>query len=311
MTNYIYKYWEANQGFEKQQAEVYNEANTAKFQPADAEQIKQQYEKDKPISKQIRYAFLNEKMVGYIQSKIKEDVKEIVLSYPWTLKDTPIEVRNKLFDEMIEDFKSDTKYTGYDFRVNPFPKPKENISFLESRGFVEKNIWKILLLPMKEVASATYDPKFTSREGTKDDIDDIIDLIKEDGTYSAQFDTDEKISKYLTESVLSVGHLVLIYEENVLTAAAAPLIVKASEEDKERVILRFASFANPKDQRPFIPLFIEVAKECIASGYGANLPILVYTDKMDTPKDEQTFLQQFSPVESVVLMYYYYRPVID
>jgi hypothetical protein len=307
MTIHSYRYWEPDQGLEEQQAEVYNEANSAKFQPADAEQIKKQYEKEKPNSKHIRYAFHNEKMVGYIQTKVKEDVKEIVLSYPWTIKDTPIEVRDKLFDEMIGWFRSNENYSEYVFRVNPFPSPKESLAFLKSRNFVEKNVWKVLLLPMDKVASATYGPEFTSRLGTIDDIDKVITLIKDDGTYSGQFDTDEKIKQYLLEKIFPDGHLVLVYENDILTAAAAPLIVKPSEKEEERVILRFAAFKNVKDQRTFIPLFIEVAKECINSGYGENLPILVYTDNMDTPKEEQVFLSQFPPLKSTDLMYYYYH----
>ncbi|MHA1940087.1 MAG: hypothetical protein ACXACP_02120 [Candidatus Hodarchaeales archaeon] len=309
MTNFTYKFWEPNQGLEEQQAEIYNEANPAKFQPATAEQIKQQYKKDKPNSEHIRYAFLEEKMVGYIQAKIKSEVKVIILSYPWTLKDTPTEVRDNLFDEMIESFRSKTEYSEYSFQVNPFPVPEENVEFLKSRSFIEKNIWKILLLPIKEVAATKYGPEFTSRIGTKEDIDAVISLMKEDGTYSSQFDSDEKIRKYLEEKVFSVGHLVLVYEEGVLKAAAAPLVVKPSEEEEERIILRFAAFKKVKDQRPFIPLFIEIAKECINSGYGDNLPILVYTDNMDTPKEEQEFLQSFTPVKSTILMYYYYLKV--
>ena len=103
--------------------------------------------------------------------------------------------------------------------------------------------------------------------------------------------------------------MVLILENDVLTAAGAPVVFKPPQEDEERIILRFAAFKDSKKQEQFIPLFVEAAKECLNSGYGENKPILVYTDNMDTSKEEKAFLKQFTPIKSDILMYYYYLEV--
>ncbi len=306
LTDFSYKYWEPDKGFEEQQAEVFNQANKYKFQPANADEIKQRFKKQNINSHHVRYAFKEETMVGYIQTLIKEDEGEIFLSYPWTLPDTPNEVQETLFDDMIEYFRVNEKYPGFKFRVNPLAKPSSNVDFLKSRGFVEKNVWKTLLLPLSDVASVEYDSRYKSRIGSYDDIDEVISLIKDDGRFAAQFDSDEAIGKYIKESVLKTGHLVLILENDVLTSAGAPLVFKPPQEDEERIILRFAAFNDSKKQEQFIPLFVEVARECLNSGYGENIPLLVYTDSMDTSKEEQAFFQQFTPIKSDILMYYYY-----
>lgn len=205
-----------------------------------------------------------------------------------------------LFDEMIQSFRDQDQFSAFQLRVNPFIKPEANLEFLRRRGFVIKNTWKRLLLPLSEVANANYDPKYTAHIGSEEDIEALISLIKDDGSYAKQFDSDEKIRKYITESVLSTGHLILVYENEILTAACAP------KEEENRVIMEFAVFKDVKNQEPFVPLFVELAKACVNSGYGKNKPIVVYTDNMDTPVEEQKFLQQFTPIQTEILMYYCY-----
>ncbi|MHA2203175.1 MAG: hypothetical protein ACW991_05750 [Candidatus Hodarchaeales archaeon] len=302
MTDYSYRFWTPSQGLEEQQAEVFYLANNMEFKSAHADKIKKYFKRVKPNSKHVRYAFQGEKMVGYIHARVQEQVKEIVLSYPWTIPNTPTEVRNTLFDEMVQFFRNEDQFSDFQLRVNPFAEPEANVRFLESCGFVVQNTWKELLLPLIEVASADYDAKYTSRLGTKQDIPGLISLIKDDGSY-AHFDSDEKIKNYILEEVLPTGHLILVYEDEILTAACAP------KEEEMRIIMDFAVFKNVKDQAPFIPLFVELAKACVNSGYGKNKPILVYTDNMDTPVEEQTFLQKFTPVQTKILMYYHYLTV--
>ncbi|MHA2224555.1 MAG: hypothetical protein ACXAC8_05095 [Candidatus Hodarchaeales archaeon] len=306
MVDYIYKYWEPNQGFEELQAEVFNEGNSYKFQPANADQIKNQYEKENIDPKTVRYAFSGEKMVSYVQARIKEKSKEVHFSFPWAVPDTPTDVQDKLFDEMLTYIQKQENLSDSKIRVNAYAKPEENLEFLRKRGFVEKNAWKNLLLPLSDVSRAKYDEKFSSRIGTEEDIDSLITLIKEDGRYVSQFENDEAISKYLKESVLATGHLVLIYENDILAAASAPLIFKPPQEDEKRIILRFTAFKNVKNQETFIPMIVEVAKECLSSDYGKNKPLLVYTDNMDSPPQQITFLEQFDPIKSEEFMYYYY-----
>ena len=306
MTSFVYKNWEPDKGYEEQQAEVFNEANSFKFQPASGEQIKEQFSKEKINPKHVKYAFKDNKMIGYIQAKIKDNVKEIILSYPWTLPGTPPKVQSSLFDEMLSYFKAQKDLAEYRFRVNAMSKPESHLEFLRSRGFVEKNVWRTLLISLTEIASVTYDSKYTTRIGSESDIDIVIQLFKDDGRYAAQFATDEAIRQYLIEKVLAIGHLVLLYENKELIAASAPLIFKPPQHEEERIIQRFTAFKNVKDPEPFIPLLIELAKECLNSGYGKDKPILIYTDLIETPPEQQVLIKHFTPLRSDILMYYYY-----
>ncbi len=90
-------------------------------------------------------------------------------------------------------------------------------------------------------------------------------------------------------------------KNNVLSAACAPKV------GEDRLIMDFAVFDDIKNQEPFVPLFVELAKACFNSGYGKNKPILVYTDNMDTSVEEQEFLQQFTPIQTKTLMHYCYK----
>ena len=307
MDKYEYMFWEPGKGFEVKQAEVFNEGNQFKFQPASEDQIKQTFEKEKVDPKTIRYAFLADKMVSYVQARIRDQSKEIHLSFPWAIPGTPVEVQDTLFDEMLSYVREHQKYSTYKIRVNAMAKPEENLAFLKKRGFVEKNVWKVLFLSHNTVSKANYDEKFTARVGTEEDIPLMINLIKEDGRYSEQFSEDEQIIKYFKESVLATGHLILVFVKDDLLGATAPLIVKPSENEEERVILRFSSFKDAKTQEAFIPLVIEISKECIESGYGNDKPLVIYTDSMDSPREHQIFLEQFSPTKTEILMYYYYK----
>jgi hypothetical protein len=307
MTKYDYKNWEPGKGLEASQATVFNEGNQFKFQPASEDQIKQTYEKENVDPKTIRYAFLEDKMISYVQARIRDKTKEIHLSFPWAISGTPVEVQDTLFDDMLSYVQEHQKYSTYKIRVNAMAKPEENLTFLKKRGFAEKNVWKVLFLSHSSVAKVTYDEKFTSRVGTEEDIPLLVNLIKEDGRYSAQFSEDEQIIKYFKESVLVTGHLILVFVKDDLVGATAPLIVKPSENEEERVILRFSAFKDAKTQDAFVPLVIEVSKECIDSSYGNDKPLVMYTDSMDSPKELQTFLNQFTPVKTEILMYYYYK----
>lgn len=301
MPDYHYKSWEPDQELEEQQAEVYNEANTYKFQPATADHIKNQFTKYKIDPEFIKYAFNRKKMVGYVQARVQEQKKEIILSFPWTISNTPTEVRDTLFHDICQFFKDQDNFTDFKFRVNPMAKPKANINFLLKQGFVIENTWKKLLLSLSEVAKAEYDPKFTSRLGSEEDIEELIDLTMKDGSYKKQLDTYEKRRQYITEKIVPTNHTILVYEDGILGAACTP------KEEENRLVMDFVVFRKVKNQELFIPLFVELAKACKNSGYGKNKPILVYTDNMDTPIKEQKFLQQFTPVQTKILMYYCYK----
>jgi hypothetical protein len=300
-----YQFWQQNKGYEDMQADVFNIANTFKFQPASGDQIRETFEKEVINPKTVRYAFKDDKMVSYVQARIKDKSQEVHLSFPWAIPKTPSEIPDKLFDDMIDYLQKDDNLSSYSIRVNLMAQPIENIEFLTKRGFVKKNTWRTLFLSLEELASSTHDEKYCVKKGTEKDLDSFIGLFRDDGRYQTQFPTDDSIREYF-DKVNEVGHVVLVYEGDVLTAASAPSLIKPPGEDDERIILRFTAFKDINNQDLYVPLYIAVAKECMESGFGENKPMLIYTDEMDTPKVQQEFFKKFTPSKSDVLMYYYY-----
>ena len=101
---------------------------------------------------------------------------------------------------------------------------------------------------------------------------------------------------------------IIILDLNLNDMSGFEILKKIKNHNPSCYVLMITAsrFKDIKNQEPFIPLFVELAKECVNSGYGENKPILVYTDNMDTPLEEQKFLKQFTPEKLDVLMYYCY-----
>lgn len=304
LSNLKYRFYEPNQGLEELQAKIFNENNPSGPQPATAEQIKQRFEEENIDPQTVRYAFIDDdKMLSYIQARVRHQSKEIHLGFPWALEGCPVGVQDKLFDEMLEYTKK--KYENYKIRVNINVKPKENVDFIKKRGFIEKNRWLVQYLDLQQISESEYNQsRYTSRNGTEKDLELLVDLIKSDKRYNSAFKTEEDIINYLNGKVIVDGHLVLVFEDDVLVGASAPLIFKPPGQDKENIILRFAAFRN-NDPEVFKPLLIEVARECLATDYGTDKAIAVYTDSMDTPAEQVKVVESFEPKSEVIFYYFY------
>ncbi len=303
MTEYTYRNWEADKGLEDLQAEVFNEANQYKFVPANGDQIKQEYEQERIDPRTVRYAFEGKRMVAYMKGRVREKSKEVHLSFPWAVEGTPQTVQQRVFSEMMSYFQEN--YPSYKLRVNAMANPKENLDFLEKYGFVKKNVWRTVYFSPQNLAEGSYKDPYTSKIGSEEDIDALITLIKEDGRYTSQFPKDDDIRSYL-KKVFEIGHLVMIFEKEELIAASAPLLTAPNPEADEIIIQRFTAYKYVKEQRGSIPLLIELAMECIASGYGHDNLFSLYTDDVDSPQDQREFLSKLTPQKTEILMYYYY-----
>ena len=163
----------------------------------------------------------------------------------------------------------------------------------------------MLYLSLVDLAKTEYESKYTSRLASKEDMGGLIELVKADGRYNSQFKDESEISAYF-EKVFETGHLVLIFDKDVLKAAGAPLVYKPKEEADERIILRFEAYVESKNRLEYIPLVVEIAKECVKSNYGGSLPFVVFTDDVDTLHSHRDFFKKQNPIKSEVIMHYYY-----
>ena len=190
--NVTYKFWEKDSGFEEIQAKLFNENNPNQPQPVTAKDIADRFEREKIDPKTVRYAFSdNDKSLAYIQARDYTEIKETHLGYPWATADCPEEVQHKLFDEMLEYLK--TRDTGFDIRVNGYVANEKIMNFLKSKPSLKKvgkNYRKEFDVKQLEKLTASEEV-FQIRKATKNDVNILVELIKEDGRYSGQFSKDE------------------------------------------------------------------------------------------------------------------------
>ncbi|MFX1283171.1 MAG: hypothetical protein ACFFB5_05925 [Promethearchaeota archaeon] len=282
-----YRYWEPNQGLEELQAKIYNENNPS-TQPVTGQQIIERFEREKIDPKTIRYAIDEEgNPLAYIQARDYDPIEETHLGYPWALPNCPEGVQDKLFDEMLEYVKQREIAKKYDIRMNASIDDKKVMDFFKGKGLVEKSKGYRYEIDMNEVNKSDYVEKdFTTRLATMDDIDLLVDLIKTDGRYFGQFGSDEDIVTYFKDRVLKDGqekgnNAVMVFKNDTLVMASAPLVFKAPGEEEERLILRFHAF-RPGNEQAYKPLIINIAKECVSNNYGTDKPLSTFIGPRDS-----------------------------
>ncbi|MFW9780140.1 MAG: hypothetical protein ACFFE8_14930 [Candidatus Heimdallarchaeota archaeon] len=299
-----YRHYEPDKGYEELQAKIYNEANPMNYPPATAEQILDRYKEENFDRKMVRYAFVEGDMIAYIQARRHPSVNEIHLSFPWALKGCSPEIQDRLFSDLLNYCQEN--FPNARIRVNLPGKPEKNVHFLQQKGFIEKNRWYQYFVELEDISKLKYDEaRYTSRIASEMDVDSIIDLIKTDGRYQSNFKTDSEIENYLIEKVLAVGHLVIIMDQGKLTAAGAPLLYKLPLREKEVVILRFTAFRESKTRETFRHLLIEVARECLRTGYGLKHQMSLYSDQMETPPLVRSVIEELHPKGEVAFYYFY------
>ena len=279
--NTNYKYWESDSGLEELQAKIYNANNPDNPNPVTAKDIIERFEREKIDPKTVRYALdENNKPLAYIQARDYPEVKETHLGYPWALPECPEGVQDKLFDEMLAYIK--TRDVGYEILVNVGIEQKDRVAFIKKRTeLVEKSKSYRLELDVKLISQ--MDPstdKYTIRKATKEDVDILVQLIKEDGRYLGQFSTDDDIAKYFSDRVLPDDKCYLVLKDDKLVMATAPLLTPLPGDSEERLILRFHSYL-PDYLDAMKPLVIAVAKECVSSGL-ATKPLSIFEGRNES-----------------------------
>lgn len=253
-----YTFYKPEKGLEEIQATIYNEA-LRKYGEGiivTAEQIKQRYDSEKPDPKGIRYALKDDDTpLAYIQTRVTEgdDEKRTYIGYPWAINECPLEVQEKLFEEMLEYIKTRDANSKI---VMGLLKDSwiDVIEFVKSKRFVlidENPQYSIDVSKVNNVEQT----KYFSRKATEDDLDIMVDLIKSDSIANKFFPSEEAISGYFKDRVLPDGHTILVFCEDQLVSSGAPL--KGFSQDG--VILRFSSL-RPKFEDAWNILILEISK---------------------------------------------------
>ncbi len=281
--NIRYQNWEPNKGLEEKQAEIYNKNNPGP-QPATAQQIIDRYNQEKIDPKTISYAFSEKnELLAYIQARDYSQIKETHLGYPWATDNCPAEVQDKLFDEMLEYVKQREEAKELSIRMNAQTRRQNIVDFFKRRKVKVMSKRYRYNLDVKEIAKLNYSKDdYTSRLGTEEDLDILINLLKADGRFSGQFSSNEDIEKYFKDRVFKAGHAILIFKDDQLVMASAPLIFKLpNDDDRESLIFRFHSILDGHESA-FELLLISLAKECVEFNYGVDKPLAFFASDTDS-----------------------------
>jgi hypothetical protein len=301
-------HWAKDKNYEESQAKIYNEANIAISGQATAEQIRKKTSDQNFDPKTILYLFDQDTMKGYVQARIVSKINEVHIGFPWVLEGIDTETQTKLFTELLNYIKNEKKYQDYKIRMNMFVKPKKNIEFIEKLGFKKSNDWIRYYYKLNEISNKSYKDIYAHKVATKDDIETLVQIMKADKRYSGNFDSDDKMRNYFVK-VFEIGHVIIIYAKNQPKAAGAPLVFEGKNIDgqlEKRIIVRFEAYTDSEYRFEHIPLTIEIAKECLSSGYGSDIPFVVNLDNVETPVFQKEFYKNIAYLKKEDIFYYFY-----
>jgi hypothetical protein len=192
------------------------------------------------------------------------------------LPDCPVEVKDKLLNEMITHYKGQQTTKQIRTSVVLASKTKDaQIEFFENRGFIEdEKAFRFAkdydIAKTSKLELSGPEANLKCKLATEDDIETLIEITKSDPYMSQAFPNDDAYVPYFKDKVLKDGHAVILYDGDKAVAASAPLLFKPDgrllDGDEEKVIMRFTSLL-PGYTNAWSRLLIEVAKEAKKAGW--------------------------------------------
>ena len=271
--NVVYKNWKSGEKYEEVQAKIYTEVSGI---PANAEQIGPR--NDQRGTDATRYAFTKDgEPLAYITSLVSDaDIGRIHIGYPWSLPGCPLEVKDKLLNDMIAYWKGkeDTRIIRTSVVLQSKTKDAQ-IDFFIERGFVQdESVFTYTKdFDIVETAKKKFDGlagALESKVATNDDLDELIAVTKADPRMSTAFPNDDAYIPYFKDRVLKDGHAAILYDGEKAVAASAPLLFKPDgrilQGNEERIIMRFTSIL-PGYEYAWKRLLVEVAKGAKTAGW--------------------------------------------
>ncbi|MHA2021397.1 MAG: hypothetical protein ACW96N_06760 [Candidatus Thorarchaeota archaeon] len=275
----VYKKWNAEDGLEDIQAQIYTEASGL---PAQGWQIR-----DRNIQRgedATRYALTEDgKPLAYVTSNVSDDEPgRANIGYPWTMPDCPPEVQKKLFKEQFEYLKSkediDRITTGIVLRSKI---KKDQYKFFKELGFSHHETYYQYSVDfdVKETAKMKVEGKaaeLKAKTATEGDIDLLVDLCLADERLREAFTDREGFVSYFKDRVFPNRAPIILFDGDEAVGATAAL--RTSPEnvnipaDGERLILRFRAL-KPGYDYAWERLLVELAKDCKEAGW-TDVPII-------------------------------------
>ncbi len=274
----MYRLYEPDQNLEEIRAKIYT---TASGLPATADLIRLQALNSDP--KLMRFAFTEEdEPLAYISASGSDSRPwTIGMGYPWALPACPSKVQEQLFKDLVSYIKRNEKIQEITTGVALTSKiADEQIRFFREKGFTEKERVFLYALDydVTEISGWKLNKdirSFNSRVATSKDINRLIEVCQSDPNTRNAFPTQEAWKSYFKDRVLKDGHAVMVFKENQVVAASAPLRFQPDgiflRGNEERTIMRFRA-VRPGYRNAWKRLLIELAKETVAAGW-TDLPL--------------------------------------
>jgi len=271
--NVEYKNWKAGQKYEEAQAKIYTEISGL---PANPEEIGPR--NDRRGEDATQYAFTKEgEPLAYITSDvIDENLGQVLIGYPWSLPNCPVEVKDRLLTNMIENLKKKDWIkeirTSVDLRSKT---SSEQVTYFREHGFVqiESGFSFTKDFDVEATSKLEYEEptsELKAKVATDSDLETLIAITKADPRMSQAFPNDDAYVPYFKDRVLKDGHAVILYDGDKAVAASAPLLFKPDGRllvgDEDRVIMRFTTIL-PGYGHAWKRLLTEIAKEAKKAGW--------------------------------------------
>lgn len=270
-----YKKWESGKGLDEIQATIYEEVSGL---PARGELIAAR--NDERGTDATRYALTEDgKPLAYVTSANDTDEPTRgFIGYPWSMKDCPVEAKDKIFNELMDHIYSKDGINQIRTTVLIGSKTKkEQIKYFKGKGFVESERYYTYSkdLDIEKSAAINVEEKFKGKEAelknkvaTEEDIPALVELCLADPHLRSAFPDAEAFAGYFRDRVLKDGHCVMLSDDDKLVAASAPLRFEPDGNtlrgDEERYIMRFTA-TFPGYEYLWNRLAVEIAKECKAA----------------------------------------------
>lgn len=271
----VYKTFEPDKGFEQIQADIYNQA-VKKYngQTVTADQIAQRMKSFDPPqdTNGLFFAFTSDdKPLSYIQYRFYEKTK-IFIGHAWAVDGCPVDIQqsmyNKIFDYVIHKYPDKKEiYLGY-----VYDHFTEVVAMIKKQGFEHYNSITFYSVKLEDLAKLEADPKYSSREATQTDLDELLELALDSNLKSMG---ENQLRSYFKDKVLKDGNCIILFEGDKPVASTA--ILNGHFDGKESLLRFVALREGYKDSNK--SLLIHIAK--YALGKGLTLPIQVSINDLD------------------------------
>lgn len=267
----IYKNYLPNKGFDEIQAFIYNEVvKPYNGNTVTAEQIKKRHENNKPDYNGIRFALKPDGTpLAYIQyyyyayGNLNE---KLYIGYPYAIEDCPTEIQEKLYSELLayikDKYPHEPIYMGYlDDKLTKIHQFAENKGF---KIFDKQFEYAFDIGPLLNIKTKDYEYTIA----TPDNLELLVEVGRSDPQLN-QLMSEENLRSYFMSKVLPDGHCVMLFKDNIVIAACAPLRNYRPGE----ILIRFTAIRQGHELS-IKTLYQQLAKVCSQIGWSDEKLVL-------------------------------------